>query len=237
MTVVRKRICVSVFTLLACLFFFACGIPVYYVIEPPQADSIPTYDTDEPSRRYFGFFCPYTSSSENSEFSLAGTEIYYRIYSSLEDMNADISNISRSNAEYSENGYRRMVELNYQALWSSTGDSPIVKKITSPRIIRVRLCTEGDYSAEIYDETNSTRISIPYRKGTGNTGSGNMSFDFTSGYHPEQNDLDTKANESSQNNGEWFINMYAVSVGRDSSLSQHYSSLLHMGNIKIRQRD
>ena len=99
-TVVRKRICVSVFTLLACLFFFACGIPVYYVIEPPQADSIPTYDTDEPSRRYFGFFCPYTSSSENSEFSLAGTEIYYRIYSSLEDMNADISNISRSNAEY-----------------------------------------------------------------------------------------------------------------------------------------
>ena len=236
----QKRIVISVFAGVACLFFFACGIPIYYVIEPPQAENIPTYETDEPSKRYFGLTCPYTSSSENSDFTLNGTEIYYRIYNNVEEMKSDISSINGSNSEYSENGYRQMTGLDYKVLSSSNGDSPIIKKITSTRTIQIWLCTEGDYSPKIFDVTNNTVISTPYRNGSGSTESGSMSFDFTTNNYPKDGDLDTKITEPVEgsgevSSGEWYINLYAVSVGRDTSLSQHYSSLLHLGNLKIRQ--
>lgn len=229
----------SVFAVVACLFFFACGIPVYYVIEPPQSDHIPTYETDAPSERYFGFICPYSASSENSDFSLAGTEIYYRIYNNVDEMNSDISRINSSNSEYSENGYRRMTELEYQSIWSSTGDSPVIKKKTSSRTIKLWLRSEGEgvYPAGIYDATNNDALlSVPYRKGTGSSGSGNMNFEFTSSYHPNSIDTDTKMTASEQTSNEWYVNLYAVSVGWDSSLSQHYSSVLHLGNLKITQK-
>ncbi|MCR4939455.1 MAG: hypothetical protein K5930_05015 [Treponemataceae bacterium] len=232
---IQKRIVFSVFAGIFCLFFFRCGIPVYYVIEPPQADRIPTYETDDASQKFFQFICPYSSSSENSDFYLSGTDVYYRIYDSLDKMNSDISSISSSNSEYSENGFSRINDLNYQALWSSTGDTPVIKKMTSNRTIRIRLCTETQYPAEIYDKTNENNISIPYRKGTGSSSSGNMSFQFTSNYHPLPGDQDTSISDSSQNSGIWYINLYAVSVGRDSSLVPHYSSLLHLGNLKIVQ--
>ena len=230
----QKRIFLSVFAI-ACLFFFACGIPVYYVIEPPQAEHIPTYETDDASGRYFSFICPYSSSSENSEFTLYGTDVYYRIYNSLDDMNSDISSISNRNSEYSDSGYLKMIELNYQSLWLASGASPVISKSTAARTMELRLCTEGQYSASLYDKTNNVLISTPFRKGIGSSGSGNMSFDFTSSYYPVSTDSDTKIREETQNNGEWYVNLYAVTVGRDSSLASQYSSLLHLGNIKIRQ--
>ena len=232
---VQKRMFFSVFAVAACLFFFACGIPVYYVIEPPQADHIPTADTGDISQKYFSFICPYSSSSENSDFSLTGTEIYYRIYNNVDEMNSDISSINGRNSEYSENGYRRMTELNYQEMWSDKGDFPIIKKTNASRTIRIRLCAEGSYKAEIFDETNNNTISVPYRKGTGSTNSGNMSFEFTSSYHPDSDDQDTKITSSEQEDIEWYVNLYAVTVGKDTSLSQQYSSVLHLGSLKITQ--
>ena len=101
--------------------------------------------------------------------------------------------------------------------------------------MELRLCTEGQYSASLYDKTNNVLISTPFRKGIGSSGSGNMSFDFTSSYYPVSTDSDAKIREETQNNGEWYVNLYAVTVGRDSSLASQYSSLLHLGNIKIRQ--
>lgn len=231
---VKKRIFVSVFAVAACLFFFACGIPVYYVIEPPQADHIPTADTGDISQRYFSFICPYSSSTDNSEFLLQGTEIYYKIYDTRSDMDSDISNISGRNTEYSEDGYRRMTELGYKEMRSSTGDTPIIRKITSTRTIRVRLSTEGAYSAEIYDETNNQRLSVPMRIDTISTAGGNKSFTFTSNYKPSPDDSDTRIRSTEDsNNGPWYINLYAVSVGRDLSFAQHYSSVLHLGNLEI----
>ena len=232
----QKRMILSFFAGVACLFFFACGIPVYYVIEPPQADHIPTYETDDATQRYFSFICPYSSSSENSEFTLYGTDVYYRIYNSLEDMNSDISSINSRNSEYSSRGYERMIELNYQSLSLESGASPVVGKTASTRTIRLRLCSEeGVYSAELFDVTNNTLISTPFRKGTGSIGSGNMTFDFTSSYHPDSNDSDTKIREEIQGNGDWYVNLYAVTVGRDSSLASQFSSVLHLGNLTIKQ--
>ncbi len=227
----------SVFAVAACLFFFACGIPVYYVIEPPQADHIPTADTGDISEKYFSFICPYSSSTNNSEFLLLGTEIYYRIYDTRSDMESDISSISGRNTEYSEDGYRRMTELGYKEMRSSTGDTPIIRKVTSSRTIRVRLCSEGTYPAAIYDETNdptlSAPISVPLRIDTISTAGGNASFNFNSNYKPSSDDSDTKAKSGDQSNNTWYVNLYAVSVGRDLSFAQHYSSVLHLGNLEI----
>ena len=234
---VKKRIFVSVFAVAACLFFFACGIPVYYVIEPPQTEHIPTADTEDASQKYFSFTCPYSSSTDNSEFLLLGTAIYYKIYDTRSDMESDITNISGRNTEYSEDGYRRMTELGYRELKSSTADTPIIRKITSSRTIRVRLCSEGGYSAAIYDETNdptlSVPLSVPLRIDTISTAGGDKSFNFTTNYKPSSDDSDAKIrSEELDYNGPWYINLYAVSVGRDLSFAQHYSSVLHLGNIK-----
>jgi len=231
----QKQIFLSVFAGVACLFFFACGIPVYYVIEPPVAENIPTVDTDDISKKYFSFICPYNNSSENSEFTLYGTDIYYKIYNSLDDMNTEISRINSRNSEYSSSGFETIRELNYQTLWLASGASPVVPKTTASRTVRLRLCSDVGYDPELYDVTNDTLISIPYRKGTGNTGSGNMSFDFTSNYYPVSTDSDTKIIEDIQNGGVWYVNLYAVTVGRDASLASQYSSLLFLGNIKIQQ--
>lgn len=231
----RKRILFSVFAVGFCLFFLACGIPVYYVVEPPQAKHTLTYESMDTANRFFSFECPYSSSSDNSDFLLLGTDIYYRIYDSLDKMNSDISSISSSNSEYSENGFSRMTNLNYQPLWSSTGDTPVIKKIASNRTIRIRLCSEDTYAAELYDETNGSSISIPYRKGTGSSDSGNKTFLFTSSNHPESGDQDSSISNPNQTSGEWYVNLYAVSVGRDTSFVPHYSSLLHLGNLKITQ--
>lgn len=231
---VKKRIFVSVFAVAACLFFFACGIPVYYVIEPPQTEHIPTADTEDASQKYFSFTCPYSSSTDNSEFLLLGTAIYYKIYDTRSDMESDITNISGRNTEYSEDGYRRMTELGYKEMKSSTGDTPIIRKITSSRTIQVRLCSEGDYSAAIYDETNAQQLSVPLRIDTISTASGDKSFNFTTNYKPSSDDSDAKIrSEEPDYNGPWYINLYAVSVGRDLSFAQHYSSVLHLGSLEI----
>lgn len=232
---IQKRIIFSVFAGIACLFFFACGIPVYYVIEPPQIEHVATYETTDIPERYFSFICPYNSSTENSEFTLLGTDIYYRIYNNLDDMNADVSSISSRNTEYSDSGYRRMIELDYQQLWLASGASPVVRKTSAVRTVELRLNTDTGYSSRLYDLTNETLISYPLRRGTGSTGSGNMTFDFTSNYYPEKNDSDVKIREGYNNEGAWYVNLYAVTVGRDVSLASQYSSLLHLGNLKIVQ--
>ncbi len=233
---IQKRIIFSVFAGIACLFFFACGIPVYYVIEPPQIEHVATYETTDYHERHFSFTCPYSASSENSEFTLLGTDIYYRIYNNLDDMNSDISSISSRNSEYSDSGYLKMVELNYQQLWLTSGESPVVKKTSSTRTIELRLCTDTGYSPRLYDLTNNNLISYPLRRGTGSSGSGNMTFDFDSeNNHPVSGDQDTKIREGYDNEGAWYVNLYAVTVGRDSSLAYQYSSLLHLGSLKIEE--
>lgn len=240
---VQKRILFSVFTGVACLFFFTCGIPVYYVIEPPVAEHIPTYLTDVPEGRYFGFTCPYSVSSENSDFSLLGTAVYYRIYDSQLAMESDISTINSRNAEYSENGFLKMIELNYNQLLSNPANTPIVRKINSSRTINLWLRNEGEgvYQAGIYDYTNNnTKISVPIRSGVNSSSSDNPGFQFTTNNHPRIGDSDTKFTMINSTNpseedypNEWYVNLYAVSIGREANLSQHYSSLLHLGNLKI----
>lgn len=234
---IQKRIIFSVFAGIACLFFFACGIPVYYVIEPPVAEHIFSYESENlTADSFFSFICPYNSSSENSEFKLSGTDVYYRIYNNLEDMNADISSINSRNSEYSDSGYRRMFELNYKQLGLESEETPVVKRHNTTREVRLRLCNDPVYSAELYDVTNDTFISVPTRNRASVIGTEDMSFDFhlTSNL-PVKEDQDTKFREGYDNEGAWYVNLYAVTVGRDSSLAYQYSSLLHLGSLKIEE--
>lgn len=239
---IQKRIIFSVFAGIACLFFFTCGIPVYYVIEPPVAEHIPTEDSTDASQRYFGFTCPYSASSENSEFSLLGTGIYYRIYDSREAMESDISTISSRNSEYSENGFLKMIELNYHQLFSVPRNFPVIKRITSSRAVELWLCDETE-QAGLYDVSNDgrTRLSVPVRSGAESSGTAdeNSGFQFTSSYYPRFGDSDTKFSIVTANTeindypNEWYVSLYAVSIGRETNLSQHYSSVLHLGKLKI----
>ena len=45
-----------------------------------------------------------------------------------------------------------------------------------------------------------------------------------------QSDEDVKGRAS---NGIWYVNMYAVSVGRDASYTPYYSLVCHLGSVAI----
>ncbi|MBQ2481529.1 MAG: hypothetical protein II516_09795, partial [Treponema sp.] len=54
---------------------------------------------------------------------------------------------------------------------------------------------------------------------------------------PKNGDADVNYSSSSSDSGTWYVDMYAVSVGRDTSYSTSYSKVLFLGSVKIQESD
>lgn len=224
----------SAISILTCVLFaavsYSCGLPVYYTLNPPSAYAQPTND---PLNRFFSFT---TADSQNSVMDIyQGINIYYKIYNDPAARDADINSIQSSNTEYSDNGMRRLQALGYSELGTtnkiSTINDTLLPLESSNRTVRVRLFTEGfvgsPYTAGFTINNNPVRDSIPIRSVLSN------SFDFFgTGPVPSSIDSDVKFT-SSAGTTIWFVNAYAVSVGRNTSFQYFYSSLLHLGYITI----
>lgn len=208
----------------------SCGLPVYYSLEPSTSYSLPTND---PLNRFFSFT---TSDEENSDQDIyQGTNIYYKIYNSSTNRDADISRISSSNLEYTDRGFNTLRYLNYQQLGSSnpidTSNDTLFPLSSENRLIKIRLFTEGSsdypYRAGFTIAGNFIEDAIPLRSTTSAT------FDFfESGFLPDSIDSDVTY-LSTAGTDTWYVNAYAVSVGRNTSYQPFYSSLIHLGYITI----
>ncbi|HPX26237.1 MAG TPA: hypothetical protein PLG87_05485 [Treponemataceae bacterium] len=223
------------FCVLFSIIFFAavsvsCGLPVYNALYPPTAYAQPSND---PLNRFFSFN---TADSNNAGMDIyQGVNIYYRIYNDPVARDADINSINTSNTEFSDNGMRRLQNMGYNELFLSkridTRNDTLIPLESTNRKIQVRLFTEGfsesPYAAGIRVNNIPIAGSIPVRAVLSN------SFDFFgTGPLPESTDSDVKIN-TALGTDVWYVNAYAVSVGRNTSFQYFYSSLLHLGYITI----
>lgn len=218
-------LCISILA----FFLAACGIDVYYMLEPPTGN----YRTPEdPAERYLEFNTNYNANTELLPV-YQGVMVYYRLYNSESQMNSDISSINASNSEYSSNGANKMISIGYQPLRSQKSGGDFVARQSG--IVQIRFFTEGQsatpYKAAINLNGNPIDIPLRYNKADG--------FDFFSDNDDIKDDEPTEESDppdaytGGTEQNIWYLNAYAVSFGRDENFTNLYSQLLHLGYITI----
>lgn len=248
------------------LLLEACGLDTFYYLDPPITDGHTSYYTTEDGiYRYFSFVTNEESSlgdndqyfSSSSELVFLGTEVYYKIYNNYSTMvsaeNA-IDSLNSSSSNYAAAAESLIESRGYKPLKFSSGSfTPLVEAGSSPnnRHVYIRLNdygTEVDYSKGIcissqpmdkYSPANALMHNgqpvMPRRYI-------NSSYGFNFGQDdnnplPKNGDADVTYSSSSSDSGTWYVDMYAVSVGRDTSYSTSYSKVLFLGSVKIQESD
>lgn len=248
--------------LVSCLFMFnGCGLEtVYYLITPSVTHNTPNVSsvTDVPSyeNAYFEFT---TKDSDNSSlanggFKFLGTGIYYKIYYNVSSMLSANSSISA--ADESVAATKMISTFNYKPLrLKDSAPSPLIPSSSSNQRVYIRLSnyheTTSDTSVAVL-KIDGVVKGIPSRS----VGSGGKfyTFDFGRngivGYDDDYNkipvrgysssdvdadpDVESDTNNYSDENGKlWFVDLYAVSEGRDDTYTTYYSDVLHLGAVCI----
>ena len=248
------------------LLLEACGLDTFYYLDPPITDGHTSYYTTEDGiYRYFSFVTNEESSlgdndqyfSSSSELVFLGTEVYYKIYNNYSTMlsveNA-IDSLNSSSSNYAAAAESLIESRGYKPLKFSSGSFiPLVEAGSSPnnRHVYIRLNdygTEVDYSKGIcissqpmdrYSPADALMHNgqpvMPRRYINSNYG-----FNFGQDDNnplPRNGDADVNYSGSASESGSWYVDMYAVSVGRDTSYSTSYSKVLFLGAVKISEGD
>ena len=229
------------FVLAAALFFTTCGLDTFYIVDPPTTViHEPVYTSTDFSANYFNFISAiYTGPSS---FNFLGTAVYYRIYASASTMLSRQSSISAVNTsgDYSAAALR-MIGYGYQQLNTSDGNiQPLISDSDIPVYIRLANYGAGDYSANQYAAWIKPLSKVPRRTVT--VGGRPKTFDFgrhdkPSKYDPDLNSLPASGDEDYENgtveNNKYYVDMYAVAIGIDTTFTRHYSQVLHLGVVPI----
>ncbi|MDE6718450.1 MAG: hypothetical protein K2J68_01140 [Treponemataceae bacterium] len=176
-----------------------------------------------------------------------GTYVYYKIYSGSSTM---ISNHNSIEAVNNSSNYsaaaERMIGLGYRELNTDKG---ILSPFAAGEHVRIRLTNYGketssdDYKAQIIEiDNNGTVIAIDGfpRRSRGNT----YSFDFGRYNKPSEypgtnirydppSSSDDDFSESAPNDNKYYVDMYAVAAGRDTTFRKYYSNVTYLGSITI----
>jgi hypothetical protein len=240
----------------AALIFFGCGLDNFYYLEPPRTDGhVPYYDTADKTLRYFSFLTNEEDNNDNlnSDFNFQGTEVYYKIhnnYSALVSAQNSVTSLNKG-SDVSAAAENLVTTRNYKTLNLDSGAiSPLIKNDDNDRYVYIRLNrygTDEKFSAVVcyssakmasYDSSDSriVKLGVPRRNINLRYGF-NFSSDDSVNPPPKNGDEDVNWSSSTSVSGTWYVDMWAVSVGRDSSYSKSYSKLLHLGAVAIEQSD
>ena len=236
----KKNFFIIASSVLSLFLFTTCGLDAYYTLSPPPAYLwYPSISITDKAQKYFDFYSA-TNTNSDSSFRFLGTAVYYRIYANQSTMNSHISSISSVNtsSDYSAAAIR-MIGYGYQQLYTSDGGIQPLINVEGARI-RIRLTnTLESVSSGIGNSAQITVINRVPRRALGV----NKTFDFgryeDSKYvaqkdnytPPVQGDEDFEAGTVSDK--KYYVNMYAVAVGRDTTYTTYYSNVLHLGSIVI----
>lgn len=212
------------------------------------AGDVREYTNSDATLSYFEFYASGNSNAGNSEFLYIGTTVYYKIYSNVSSMlshHKSILAVNNSN-DYSA-AAERMIGYGYQELNTNMGNvSPLVPKGMEGYYVRIRLT---NYYEDI-DASNAARIEICPSKNVAAVATyiprrsrgANYSFDFgrrgKTGYDtsikydaPASGDEDFNGSVPSDN--KYYVAMYAVSLGRDTTFTNYYSNVTYLGSMTI----
>ncbi len=262
----RKYSFISCMAFFILIFFSGCGLDNYYYLDMPYNDGhMAYYSSSDEINNYFscitneqsGTGVNYEYFSSSSDFSFLGTEIYYKIYNNYEAMqnvegtvSSMISNTSTytSATEYliSTGGYKTL-RLNYGSI------SPLIKRGAAPqnRYVYIRLNSyqnNPEYQSGICVGSSAMNVwsdaaSLKYNGQNVFPRRSNSSYGFNFSRSdkanpiPKSDDDDVTYSATSTEENVWYVDMYAVSVGRDSTYTESYSQPYFMGSITISVRD
>ena len=243
------RLCAVAFGAWSCLFFAACGLDQVYLLEPPIVkNNNVNPDTTEPNNWYVEFITNETGNaayypSRGNSFVFLGTEIYYKIYNNKDALQSQTRSIESVNSAsyYSEAASRMITTYQYQQLDLQSGRIwfPFVECREKNTKVHIRLVSyQGNDIAPIYKAgvlfDDDDQNVVPYRNGS------RKSFDFfridkepfnTTDVPPLKGDADYY--HSNSDDGKYYVQLYAVAVGRDSNYTPSYSRVLDLGAIPI----
>jgi hypothetical protein len=247
----------SFFSLAVCclLTFSGCGLDEYYMVTAPYlVKNQPTYSSLY-DLRYFDFYTYDTNQPTSSDFDYLGTAVYYKIYNNYSTMATAYSSITSLNSSTTYSaaadkmietyGYK---ELSYYETSSGTvkTPSPFLPDADEDTRVYIRLMNyqDGNYTAKIItgwdgneDSLSAAATLIPRR-----TVSGRYTFDFgrtssdpDNSKVPEEGDADVNYSSSFSDDDKtvWYVDLFAVAVGRDTTYTKYYSSVLHLGSVPI----
>ena len=259
----RKYHLYELFSLAACcLCFFGCGLETIYALDEPMLLHSSTYSTVQFEEKYFEFETNEVKNSDPlinpPPFKFLGTDVYYKIYNRHESITSVTSALSSANNSTDPSSAAKLLTetYKYKQLGTSAGArTPLIQYEPPPsypwppyynghgRCVYIRLSSyqNDDYTAKFinnYTGDNSvTPTAVPRREGN------RYSFDFG---RDGDNDkasktlfsTDTDYNYSSSGfssgyDNTYFVDMYAVSVGRDENYTEHCSKVLHLGTVAI----
>ena len=228
----RKRLLFS-FILTGYLIIFntACGLDTFYELNAPYNDvHKPDCSSIDYTESYFEFFSA-PEPDDGVPLKFFGTDVYYKIYNSSSQLRSEVDAIqSIANRDNSNAAATAMIEGNYkyQRLRASghTGANVLISEAGEK--VYIRLSDYPLYPAQISID-GGTSIGIPVR-----LRDSSKTFNFKSAVSdsiPKDGEDDVKINGSSDS--EWFVSMFAVAVGQDSSYSMYYSNVLYLGSVRI----
>lgn len=246
----RKFKCFVYSLVLAGCFLFlntSCGLDEFYYVDAPSVYNkqpvVDRYSDTDYTERYFEFYTNESGMTEyldaGSDFRFLGTDIYYKIYNSYDTMLSERGNLNDSLLNNSYSSATKLID-SYKFLtlkFEGQTKAVLIPATGTNQRVYVRL-------SNYQNDTYRARLVIDgVEKGEPrrNPVVGG-SFDFgrnaygSSSLHkiPDSSDSDVKY-RSSSSNGKWYIPMYAVAMGRDSSYTITYSNIFYLGTVCIDQ--
>ena len=259
----REKITTIVILLSACFFLVqntGCGLDSFYVLDAPLSDGHTAYYTaDDYAQKYFSLMTYETGTNadyltSSSELSFKGTEIYYKIYNNLSTMLSNQSTVSSLNtaSNYSAAAERLIETQGYKQLKLSNGAiTPLIKATGKNRYVYIRLTDYGGSEAYQQGICVASSIMNSYDSSNALTYNGvavfprryiNSSYTFNFGGDnsdtdkvPTKDDDDVTWSTTTTETGKWYVDMYAISIGKDTTFSNSYSLVLHLGSMTIVQ--
>lgn len=227
--------------LLVCLILFntSCGLDTYYVIDPPTlVTNEPIYSSIDPSSWYFEF---YTTENDYEGIKFLGTEVYYKIYRNSSRMESEYKTIvaTANNIETSSSAADKLINnYKYKPLgaYGNYSQSVLIPSAGMNRLVHIRLSDYPPYQAQILvggaNIYNSSSIVIPVRN-ISRTGDNSFNFkNMDSSLRPKKGDEDVDYSGSGSDSI-WYVAMFAVEVGQDSTYSTINSNVLFLGSVTI----
>lgn len=229
--------------LLAFILFTTCGLDTYYTLSPPTGP-IHTVDQSntDPDQNYLSFTSAVNTNPDTS-FRFLGTAVYYRIYASVSTMLSHRASISAVNtsSDYSA-AANRMISYGYQQLYTSDGSiQPLIS--AEGRKVEIRLTNNQETVSTGIGNTAQISIDSAFYKTPRRALGTNKTFDFgrlgkvgqplPDEYYtaPAVGDEDFENGTADEN--KYYVTMYAVAVGRDTTYTTYYSNVLYLGSIVI----
>ena len=247
-----------------CLFLFSsCGLETYYYLEEPRAINNPNISSDDKTTNYFTLQTNETGNSDyinnNGEFSFLGTEVYYKIYKYKNRMSSVESTISTRNESSDITSAASYLSEHYSKLIcyeNGKKSGTILDPLLPPsgngvnRYVYIRLNSYQNLvsAVKISDSiinscSEEERDYISCRDIGGKTYGFDFSTDDSQRYEnpvPAEGDSDvdyTGTASDDEEETDWYVDLYAVSSGRDTSYSMSYSKVVHLGAVRISTKD